>query len=45
MEKVVGRTSRLVLVTRGCLPPLHLLSLEYLMPRVLLLASARQGAI
>jgi hypothetical protein len=45
MEKVVGRASHPVLVTRRCLLLLHLLSPEYLGPRVLTLASARLEAV
>jgi hypothetical protein len=45
VEKVAGINPYQVLITRRCPIPLHLPSLEYLVPRVLALASARQGAV
>jgi hypothetical protein len=44
MEKMVGRTSHRVLVTRECLL-FHLLSSVYLMPRALAPANVRQGVV
>jgi hypothetical protein len=44
-EKVVGRTSPPVLVTRECLLLHHLLNPGYLVPRDLALASMRQEVV
>jgi hypothetical protein len=45
MEKMAGIMSPQVLVTTGCLLHLHLPGPECLVPRVLALASGRQGMV
>jgi hypothetical protein len=45
MEKLVRRMFHQVLVTRGCLLPIHLLNPVYLVPRALVLASVRYRVV